>query len=181
MKSTSPSLIQISEESSCQPLHSHSVYYCITIVYLLSTYIAIMWCRAIVRPPTIQRATNRAALSTFRTHQNPRGRRTPSQPIRRTPSSPSSSSSSPQPQPQPQSQSQPHNPEPQETSRPNPDYNPAQNTLLSPVHVPEDPNGALRGDHPATNILANSGLVVQRQLEMMNVMMYVSGSAKCGK
>ncbi|KAI2793846.1 hypothetical protein POX_a00433 [Penicillium oxalicum] len=49
-------------------------------------------------------------------------------------------------------------------------YDPAQNTLLSPVHLPEDPNGVLKENHPATNILANSGLVVQRQLEMLNFM-----------
>ncbi|KAJ5689377.1 Scramblase-domain-containing protein [Penicillium macrosclerotiorum] len=49
-------------------------------------------------------------------------------------------------------------------------YDPAQNTLLSPVYLPEDPNGVLKEDHPAANLLANSGLVVQRQLEMMNVM-----------
>lgn len=53
----------------------------------------------------------------------------------------------------------------------NANYDPAQNTLLSPVHIPEDPNGVLKESHPATNILANSGVVVQRQLEMMNVMM----------
>ncbi|EAW14701.1 scramblase family protein [Aspergillus clavatus NRRL 1] len=52
----------------------------------------------------------------------------------------------------------------------NPHYDPAQNTLLSPVHIPEDPNGVLKETHPATGILANSGLVVQRQLELMNVM-----------
>lgn len=53
----------------------------------------------------------------------------------------------------------------------NTNYDPTQNTLLSPVHIPEDPNGVLKESHPATNILANSGVVVQRQLEMMNVMM----------
>ncbi|OJJ48458.1 hypothetical protein ASPZODRAFT_140751 [Penicilliopsis zonata CBS 506.65] len=51
-----------------------------------------------------------------------------------------------------------------------PSYDPAANTLLSPVHIPEDPNGVLKENHPATGILANSGLVVQRQLELMNVM-----------
>lgn len=50
-------------------------------------------------------------------------------------------------------------------------YDPSQNTLLSPVYIPEDPNAVLKENHPATNVLANSGLVVQRQLEMMNVMM----------
>ncbi|KAL8910296.1 MAG: hypothetical protein Q9172_007848 [Xanthocarpia lactea] len=44
------------------------------------------------------------------------------------------------------------------------------NSLLSPVHVPEDPDGVLNEKHPAANILTNSGLVVQRQLELMNVM-----------
>jgi Scramblase len=45
----------------------------------------------------------------------------------------------------------------------------SENSLLAPVHVPEDPNAVLKETHPATSILANSGLVVQRQLEMMNV------------
>ena len=44
------------------------------------------------------------------------------------------------------------------------------NTLLSPVHIPEDPNGILNEKHPATSILANSAIVVQRQLELMNVL-----------
>ncbi|KAE8345957.1 hypothetical protein BDV24DRAFT_90530 [Aspergillus arachidicola] len=52
----------------------------------------------------------------------------------------------------------------------NPNYDPAHNTLLSPVHIPEDPRGVLKENHPAMGILANSGLVVQRQLELMNVM-----------
>lgn len=47
---------------------------------------------------------------------------------------------------------------------------PAQdNTLLAPVHVPEDPNGILKSNHPATDILMKSGLVVQRELEAMNL------------
>lgn len=44
-----------------------------------------------------------------------------------------------------------------------------ENNLLAPVHIPEDPNAVLKERHPATSILAQSGLVVQRQLEMMNV------------
>lgn len=44
------------------------------------------------------------------------------------------------------------------------------NSLLSPVHIPEDPDGILNEKHPAASILANSGIVVQRQLELMNVM-----------
>ncbi|KAL8772786.1 MAG: hypothetical protein Q9209_002131 [Squamulea sp. 1 TL-2023] len=44
------------------------------------------------------------------------------------------------------------------------------NSLLSPVHVPEDPHGVLNEQHPAAGILRNSSIVVQRQLELMNVM-----------
>ncbi|KAL8773279.1 MAG: hypothetical protein Q9194_004376 [Teloschistes cf. exilis] len=43
------------------------------------------------------------------------------------------------------------------------------NSLLSPVHIPEDPNGVLNERHPAAAILTNSGIVIQRQLELMNV------------
>ena len=46
---------------------------------------------------------------------------------------------------------------------------PSQNNLLAPVHIPEDPNAVLKETHPATSLLANSGLVVQRQIEMMNL------------
>ncbi|DAA77019.1 TPA_exp: Scramblase family protein [Trichophyton benhamiae CBS 112371] len=49
--------------------------------------------------------------------------------------------------------------------------NPQYNTLLAPVHIPEDPDGLLKENHPSSQILANSGLVVQRQLEMMNVLL----------
>jgi hypothetical protein len=48
-----------------------------------------------------------------------------------------------------------------------------KNNLLSPVHIPEDPNGVLNERHPAAGILANSSIVVQRQLELMNVMLWV--------
>ncbi|KAJ9316677.1 hypothetical protein DTO271D3_3184 [Paecilomyces variotii] len=51
------------------------------------------------------------------------------------------------------------------------DTNPSDNNLLSPVYVPEDPNGVLKEKHPAAGLLANSALVVQRQLEVMNVML----------
>ena len=44
------------------------------------------------------------------------------------------------------------------------------NNLLSPVHIPEDPDGVLKETHPAMGILGNSAIVVQRQLEMMNVL-----------
>ncbi|KAI4123878.1 MAG: hypothetical protein LQ347_005966, partial [Umbilicaria vellea] len=51
------------------------------------------------------------------------------------------------------------------------DASPQENNLLSPVHVPEDPHGVLNERHPAASILANSAIVVQRQLELMNVML----------
>lgn len=73
----------------------------------------------------------------------------------------------PQPQQQPQ-QSESASSESQQPANPN--YIPSQNTLLAPVHIPEDPNAVLKETHPATSLLANSGLVVQRQLELMNVM-----------
>jgi hypothetical protein len=66
---------------------------------------------------------------------------------------------------------QPDSPAPESQDSINPNYDPSQNTLLSPVYLPEDPNGVLKETHPATKLLANSALVVQRQLEMMNVMM----------
>lgn len=47
----------------------------------------------------------------------------------------------------------------------------ANNPLLAPVHVPEDPHGIIKETHPAMRILDNSTIVVQRQLEMMNVLM----------
>ena len=51
------------------------------------------------------------------------------------------------------------------------DTKPADNNLLSPVHIPEDPHGVIKERHPATSILANSAIVIQRELEMMNIMM----------
>jgi len=43
--------------------------------------------------------------------------------------------------------------------------------LVSEVRIPDDPDGVLPPDHPALSILGNSSLVIQRQLEMMNVML----------
>jgi hypothetical protein len=43
--------------------------------------------------------------------------------------------------------------------------------LVSEVHIPDDPHSVLAHDHPALSILGNSSLVIQRQLEMMNVML----------
>ncbi|ORY03317.1 Scramblase-domain-containing protein [Clohesyomyces aquaticus] len=47
----------------------------------------------------------------------------------------------------------------------------SDNNLVTPVHIPEDPNAVLKETHPAMQLLDNSSLVVQRQLEMMNVLM----------
>lgn len=49
--------------------------------------------------------------------------------------------------------------------------NPEENNLLAPVYIPEDPDGVLNEKHPAAALLANSAIVVQRQLELMNVML----------
>lgn len=46
---------------------------------------------------------------------------------------------------------------------------PQENGLLAPVHIPEDPNAVIKSGHPSTAIIANSGLVVQRQFEMLNI------------
>jgi hypothetical protein len=46
---------------------------------------------------------------------------------------------------------------------------PAHNNLLAPVYIPEDERAIIKSQHPATKLLANSGLVVQRQIEMMNL------------
>lgn len=42
---------------------------------------------------------------------------------------------------------------------------------MTPVHIPEDPQGVLKETHPVMRLLDNSTLVIQRQLEMMNVLM----------
>lgn len=124
-----------------------------------------MWSSRLVRTPLIRSvaAPGRAFASSFT-----RGRRSPRIPRDATP----------RPRPianhrgtvSPQQSEQPNT----EPNRPNPNYDPAQNTLLSPVHIPENPNGVLKETHPAMGILANSGLVIQRQLELMNVMMYAA-------
>ena len=44
------------------------------------------------------------------------------------------------------------------------------NSLVAPVHIPEDANGVLKETHPAMQILNNSAIVIHRQLEMMNVL-----------
>jgi hypothetical protein len=47
----------------------------------------------------------------------------------------------------------------------------AENELITPVHIPEDPHAILKETHPAMRLLDNSTIVIQRQLEMMNVLM----------
>ena len=49
--------------------------------------------------------------------------------------------------------------------------NPADNSLLTPVNIPPDPDGVLNESHPAAAILSHSSLVVTRQIEMMNIML----------
>lgn len=114
-----------------------------------------------LRPLQRQWAPTRyRALSSFRSHGSRRG---PRNSIQRPDLIQTSKKVEPSPQPESAA------PGPQDAYNPN--YDPSQNTLLSPVYLPEDPKGVLKENHPATSILANSGVVVQRQLEMMNVMM----------
>ncbi|USP72939.1 scramblase family protein [Curvularia clavata] len=47
----------------------------------------------------------------------------------------------------------------------------SENNLITPVYMPEDPHAILKQTHPAMRLLDNSSLIVQRQLEMMNVLM----------
>lgn len=47
----------------------------------------------------------------------------------------------------------------------------AENDLVTPVYMPEDPHAVLKETHPAMRLLDNSAILVQRQLEMMNVLM----------
>ncbi|KAF2826806.1 Scramblase-domain-containing protein [Ophiobolus disseminans] len=46
-----------------------------------------------------------------------------------------------------------------------------ENNLITPVYIPEDPRGVLKETHPVMRLLDNSTLIIQRQLEMMNVLM----------
>ncbi|PYH96166.1 phospholipid scramblase [Aspergillus ellipticus CBS 707.79] len=120
-----------------------------------------MWSATLRTPPArCLRAPGRAFASSFtRGRSSPRG---PRNSIRR----PEPIRKDVEPSQQPES----HNPDTPPSDALNPNYDPAQNTLLAPVHIPEDPHGVIKGTHPATGILANSGLVIQRQLELMNVM-----------
>jgi hypothetical protein len=44
-----------------------------------------------------------------------------------------------------------------------------ENDLLAPVHLPKDPEAILTETHPAMSLLANSSIIIRRQLEMMNI------------
>ncbi|RPA86285.1 Scramblase-domain-containing protein [Ascobolus immersus RN42] len=43
--------------------------------------------------------------------------------------------------------------------------------LLAPVNIPHDPHGVLTLDHPAAGILSNSAIIIQRQLELGNLLL----------
>ncbi|KAL2423816.1 hypothetical protein ABEF95_001722 [Exophiala dermatitidis] len=47
---------------------------------------------------------------------------------------------------------------------------PKDNPLLAPVHIPDDANAVLKPEHPAADILSQSGIVVQRQIELANLL-----------
>lgn len=47
----------------------------------------------------------------------------------------------------------------------------SENPLVTPVYMPEDRHAVLKQTHPAMRLLDNSAIVIQRQLEMMNVLM----------
>ena len=89
----------------------------------------------------------------------------PCQPHRRNFASPSLSAGASN------ARSPPPPPPPDAVSNALRDANPDENNLLSPVHIPEDPDGILKERHPAARILANSAVVIQRELEMMNIML----------
>ena len=82
-----------------------------------------------------------------------------------------SSSHNPQPQPRPGEAQEKKTSSVDAISSALHSANHDQNNLLSPVRIPEDLDGVLNEGHPATSILANSAIVVTRQLELMNVMM----------
>jgi hypothetical protein len=119
----------------------------------------IMWASGLRFLRTQRTPARTRALSSFRSHASPRG---PRNSIKRpNPISPRKVEPSQEPEISAS--------ESQDATIPN--YDPSQNTLLSPVHLPEDPRGVLKENHPSISILANSGIVVQRQLEMMNILM----------
>lgn len=148
------------------PHHTQCIRFSLLLIVLYlssrrNTLYSPMWSAIRLSPIRRLRAPGRALSSSFtRGRANPRG---PRNSIRRPEPIPNSGREGAQ-SPHPESSNG-------ETSNPAANYDPSQNTLLSPVHIPEDPNAVLKENHPATGLLANSGLVVQRQIELMNVMM----------
>lgn len=122
-----------------------------------------MW-SASLRPTPVRltRTPSRALASSFtRGRPSPQGPRNNIRQPERAPNTGGDNAQPQQPGPLDSGASQPTAAE----------YDPSLNTLLAPVHIPEDPQAVLKERHPATGILTNSGLVIQRQLELMNVMM----------
>ena len=133
-----------------------------------------------MRPLSIQPRTLRSSGSLLRAGfatKKPRSRLPPPGPrntVRRAPPS-----TPPSRRPQSSSRPPPISDPPPETQQSSLDAvstalretNSETNNLLSPVNVPEDPNGVLNERHPATSILSNSAIVVTRQLELMNAML----------
>lgn len=92
----------------------------------------------------------------------------------RPPRPPSAKPSSSQPPEEPQQDGSTQQPAAAPQQQPNISNLLAQtdntnNSLLAPVHIPEDPRAVLKANHPSTSLLEQSGIVVQRQIEMMNV------------
>lgn len=81
----------------------------------------------------------------------------------------------------PKSEEQPQEPVPEENKSQAPPQNgnaalsaalasSESSDLLAEVHIPNDPYGILPKSHPALSILGQSALVIQRQMEMMNLL-----------
>ncbi|KAF1936898.1 Scramblase-domain-containing protein [Clathrospora elynae] len=122
----------------------------------------------------------RQCLRTFATRSTrsplaePRGRLPRHAPQRRAPAY---SSKPPSSEPPPNTSNEPPKDAPSEPSKVDAVSNAlsttpdSENNLITPVYMPEDANAVLKETHPAMRLLDNSSLIVQRQLEMMNVLM----------
>lgn len=159
---TQISKIPIFLATSVDPLHIPPYYYACLVT---------MWSRRLKLPTPPPLLGTRAA-SLRSSPWSRKGSRIP--PLRQKPQnipSQRNPSSPPPREDQPNAQSESENPAQESLSATLRNTNPQDNTLLAPVHIPEDPNAVLKERHPAAGLLANSGLVVQRQLEMMNVLL----------
>lgn len=116
------------------------------------------------RPPTLRICGIRQASRISQ-------RQRPSQPLLRARRSPGSKFLAKTPLDDSQNASAQFNPPPQPPSLSESlaAASPQENGLLAPVHIPEDLRAVIKSDHPSTAIIANSGLVVQRQFEMLNI------------